>query len=179
MIDRPSFPITLIFPPQGHFTQPYLALPCIQAWLRAHGFEYGGWLSNHRVPQAYARARVTMHIPRRPYVEALPGIPTIRVFEALACGIPLICAPWQDSEGLFPQGSYLKARTGDEAAAALRLLTSDLQFAAELAEAGLRAIASRHTCRHRVEELLAIVDRLKPDIDTANLRSRREMVRVA
>ena len=33
-----DFPITLIFPPQGHFTQPYLALPCIKAWLVEHGF---------------------------------------------------------------------------------------------------------------------------------------------
>ncbi len=33
-----SFPITLVFPPQGHFTQPYLALPCIQAWLKQQGF---------------------------------------------------------------------------------------------------------------------------------------------
>ncbi|MEZ6005113.1 MAG: radical SAM protein [Planctomycetota bacterium] len=33
-----SFPITLIFPPQGHFTQPYLALPCIKAWLNERGF---------------------------------------------------------------------------------------------------------------------------------------------
>jgi radical SAM superfamily enzyme YgiQ (UPF0313 family) len=33
-----SFPITLAFPPQGHFTQPYLALPCIQAWLKQQGF---------------------------------------------------------------------------------------------------------------------------------------------
>lgn len=33
------FPVSLIFPPQGHFTQPYLALPCIKAWLQEHGFE--------------------------------------------------------------------------------------------------------------------------------------------
>jgi hypothetical protein len=32
------FPITLVFPPQGHFTQPYLALPCIKAWLAQHDF---------------------------------------------------------------------------------------------------------------------------------------------
>ena len=38
MIQRPSFPVTLLFPPQGHFTQPYLALPCLKAWLAAHGF---------------------------------------------------------------------------------------------------------------------------------------------
>jgi len=34
-----SFPITLIFPPQGQFTQPYLALPCLKAWLETHGFD--------------------------------------------------------------------------------------------------------------------------------------------
>ena len=44
---------------------------------------------------------MTVHVPRRPYVDALPGIPTIRVFEALACGIPLVSAPWRDEEGLF------------------------------------------------------------------------------
>ena len=34
-----SFPITLAFVPQGHFTQPYLALPCLKAWLQAAGFD--------------------------------------------------------------------------------------------------------------------------------------------
>lgn len=34
-----TFPITLVFPPQGHFTQPYLALPCIKGWLEKHGFD--------------------------------------------------------------------------------------------------------------------------------------------
>lgn len=63
---------------------------------------YGGWLPNYRAPQAFARFRFTVHIPRRPHVLALPGIPTIRPFEAMACGIPLICSPWEDSENLFP-----------------------------------------------------------------------------
>jgi anaerobic magnesium-protoporphyrin IX monomethyl ester cyclase len=30
--------IRLIFPPQGHFTQPYLALPCLKAYLQQHGY---------------------------------------------------------------------------------------------------------------------------------------------
>ena len=38
MIDTLDFPVSLIFPPQGHFTQPYLALPCISAYLKANGF---------------------------------------------------------------------------------------------------------------------------------------------
>ncbi len=39
MIQRESFPVSLVFPPQGHFTQPYLALPCLKGWLQAHGFD--------------------------------------------------------------------------------------------------------------------------------------------
>ena len=34
-----DFPIDLIFPPQAHPTQPYLALPCIKAWLQMAGFD--------------------------------------------------------------------------------------------------------------------------------------------
>ena len=29
--------VTLVFPPQGHFTQPYLSLPSLAAWLRHNG----------------------------------------------------------------------------------------------------------------------------------------------
>jgi len=29
----------LLFPPQGHFTQPYLSLPSLTAWLKQNGFE--------------------------------------------------------------------------------------------------------------------------------------------
>ncbi|MCA1553225.1 MAG: glycosyltransferase, partial [Chloroflexi bacterium] len=63
-----------------------------RAALADAGIEYGGWLPNYEVPQVFARYRVTVHVPRRPYVSALAGIPTIRPFEALACGIPLVCA---------------------------------------------------------------------------------------
>jgi spore maturation protein CgeB len=126
------------------------------------GIEFGGWLPNHCAPQAFARAKMTMHVPRRPYVEALPGIPTIRVFEALACGIPLISAPWDDAEGLFTDGSFLKVKDGAEAGAALRLLASDPALAAETSRIGLQAIHERHTCAHRARELLAIVGSLQP-----------------
>jgi spore maturation protein CgeB len=147
--------------------------------LRACGFEFKGWLPNHHVPQAFARARATVHVPRRPYVEALPGIPTIRVFEALACGIPLVSAPWHDSEGLFPDGSYIKARNGTEAAAALRLLADDPDFASALGNAGLRAIQARHTCAHRVHELLSIVGELKPQTDLHRSPPARELNQMA
>lgn len=122
------------------------------------GLHYGGWIANSQVPAAFAAHRATVHVPRRPYVEALPGIPTIRMFEALACGIPLVSAPWDDAEGLFRPGEdFLFARSGEEMAGLLEQVLKDRDRAAALAASGLETIAARHTCRHRVEELLALL----------------------
>jgi spore maturation protein CgeB len=99
-----------------------------------------------------------VHVPRRPYARALPGIPTIRMFEALACGMPLISAPWDDHEHLFESGTdYLTAHTGDRMRAALRDILNDPALAASLAASGIKRIRARHTCGHRVDELLAIL----------------------
>jgi spore maturation protein CgeB len=125
------------------------------------GLRYCGWIANYRAPALFARHRVTVHVPRRPYVHALPGIPTIRVFEALACGIPLICAPWEDAEGLFRPGhDFLQVADGREMTRALREVVHDRALAATLRERGLAAIQARHTCGHRVSELLAIHESL-------------------
>ncbi len=129
--------------------------------LEYRGIEYAGWLPNFEVPEVFSRFRCTVHVPRRPYVEALPGIPTIRPFEALACGIPLICAPWEDIEGLFRPGrDYLIARNGREVKRQIRDLLNDPEMAAELALSGHETILKRHTCAHRVDELLAICRQL-------------------
>jgi spore maturation protein CgeB len=129
----------------------------LRSELAARRIHYEGWLPNHRVPVAFARARFTMHVPRRPYVETLPGIPTIRMFEALACGMALVSTPWSDVERLFPPGAYVTARSEKDMANILARLRDDSAFRAELAATGRRAIVERHTCRHRVRELDAIV----------------------
>ena len=89
------------------------------AQIARHGARYRGWTPKHEGAGVFARHLATVHVPRRFYVETLPGIPTIRVFEALACGIPLVSAPWHDSERLFSRGNGLSggARRGrdDEA----------------------------------------------------------------
>ena len=129
-----------------------------RAELAASSIDYAGWLPNYKVPAAFAAATVTVHIPRRPYVERLPGIPTIRMFEALACGIPLVSCWWNDAEGLFRSGiDYLSVRRPAEMIDALRQILEDPPFAAALAANGLETIRNRHTCAHRVDELLAVV----------------------
>jgi spore maturation protein CgeB len=131
--------------------------------LAAHGARYRNWLANARVPEVFARHLATVHVPRRYYAEILPGIPTIRVFEALACGIPLVSAPWEDCEGLFRPGEdFLLARTGAEMARHLRALACDADLRAALVASGLRTVRARHSCAHRVDELLGIVERLCP-----------------
>ncbi len=125
--------------------------------LQAAGVDYGGWLPNYEVPRVFSKFRMTVHIPRRPYVQALPGVPTIRVFEALACGIPLVSAYWPDREHLFTPGQdYLLARNGREMATHLDFLMKSGDRRDELAEHGRQTILARHTCAHRVNELLAI-----------------------
>ena len=131
------------------------------ATLARYGVSFRGWLPNARAPEAYACHLATVHVPRRFYTEALPGIPTIRVFEALACGIPLVCAPWSDSENLFTPGEdYLVARDGEEMARHLSALRDDPGLRTALVQHGLASIHARHSCAHRAQDLLDIVARL-------------------
>jgi spore maturation protein CgeB len=128
-----------------------------QRELERCGLSYGGWLPNPHVPRVLAQARVAVHVPRRPYTRVLPGIPTIRVFEALACGAPLLCAPWEDREGLFTPGAdYWIAADGEDMQRRLRLLLHEPEVRHGLAEHGRRTVLERHTCAHRVAELLTI-----------------------
>jgi spore maturation protein CgeB len=142
-----------------------------RAALRKASVEYGGWLPNFKMPDVFARYRVTVHVPRRSYALALPGIPTIRPFEALACGIPLVSAPWDDVEGLFTPGhDFLVARTGGEMRTHLRALLGDPQMASELARRGRRSLLARHTCSHRVDELLGICAELGMSVEATGYR---------
>ena len=132
-----------------------------RAMLARHGARYHGWAPNAQAPEIFARHLATVHVPRRYYATILPGIPTIRVFEALACGIPLVSAPWDDAEQLFRPGTdYFVARDGDEMTAHLRALAADPDLRAALVASGLETIRARHTCAHRADELLAIVGTL-------------------
>ena len=136
-----------------------------QQKLQQFGARYHGWLANAAAPAAFARHLATVHVPRRFYAGSLPGIPTIRVFEALACGIPLVSAPWDDCEHLFRiDHDFLMVRNGAEMTAALRDLKNDPDLRAMLAANGLETISKRHSCAHRVDELLAIAERMRAPV---------------
>lgn len=130
--------------------------------LLQYGINYHGWLPNYMVPEIFSKFKLTVHIPRQPYVKVLSGIPTIRPFEALACGIPLVSSPWNDCDGLFREGKdYLVANNSSEMEKHIKMLLNDTAYADELISNGLQTILSGHTCVHRVNELLEIVSSIK------------------
>jgi spore maturation protein CgeB len=133
--------------------------------LKRFGAHYRGWLANAAAPETFATHLATVHVPRRFYTQVLPGIPTIRVFEALACGIPLVSAPWDDCEQLFRVGDdFLMVRDGDEMTSALTELKNDRHLRETLVRNGLETIRARHTCAHRVDELMSIVERMRSPV---------------
>ena len=125
--------------------------------LDASGIEYRGYLPNLSAPRVYGQSKLTLHVPRRQYTNGLSGIPTIRVFEVMACGIPLLCSPWEDVEKLFRPGTdYLCLKDGAAMKEQIEELLRDDQARAQLAANGLETIRNRHTCDHRAEQLMEI-----------------------
>jgi spore maturation protein CgeB len=129
--------------------------------LKAAGIAYGGYLPASKVAETFAKYKATIHVPRRFYREHLHGIPTIRPFEAMACKIPLLSAPWEDAEHLFRKDKdFLMAENGEEMTRLLHKVTTDEGVANAIAEHGYETIVSRHTCDHRANELLNIYSQI-------------------
>jgi len=125
--------------------------------LRAAGIDYGGWIPDFSIPAALAAGRFTVNVPRRMHADGLPHTSAIRVLEALACGIPVVTAPWDECEQMFTsEVDLLVAHDGTEVKRRLVALHRDPEFARFISANGYQTVVSRHTCGHRVQELLEI-----------------------
>jgi spore maturation protein CgeB len=125
--------------------------------LKDANIEYKGWVPNFKVPEVFSKYNVTVHVPRKPYMKMLPGIPTIRPFEAMSCGIPLISSPWDDKENLFTPGKdFLVAQNGKEMEEHLKNVLNNPELSKSLTNHGLKTIREKHTCDHRVNELINV-----------------------
>jgi spore maturation protein CgeB len=132
-----------------------------QRHLQDAGIEYRGYLPNLSAPAVYSRCALTLHIPRRCYANGLSGIPTIRMFEAFACGVPLVCSPWHDLEGLFRPGEdFVSVPDGKAMTEQIAFLLSDQQAREQLSEHALDTIRKRHTCWHRARQFEEICEEL-------------------
>ena len=125
------------------------------------GIEFRGYLPNLCAPLVYGESGVTIHVPRRQYTNGLSGIPTVRMFEAMACGTPLLCSTWNDEEKLFRPGEdYLCVADGRAMVAEIECLLKDDAARQQIAQSGRQTILRRHTCAHRAQQLTEICEEL-------------------
>jgi spore maturation protein CgeB len=129
--------------------------------LRSSGIDYAGWIPDFSAPAALATARFTAHVPRRMHVQGLPHTPAIRALQALACGTPLVSAPWDGCEELLTPGTdLLVGRNGQQIERHMLDLRNDPEMGRIIASNGYQKVAGRHTCQHRVQELLTICQQM-------------------
>lgn len=101
----------------------------------------------------YNACRFTLNVTRADMVRAGHS-PSVRLFEAAACGTPIISDPWDGLETLFaPDREIVLAR---RPADVLALLTTTAERRRlELAQAARARVLRAHTAAHRAEELEA------------------------
>lgn len=129
--------------------------------LKHTGIEFRGYLPNLHAPQTYAESAVSLHIPRRQYSNGLSGIPTIRMFEAMACGAALVCSPWSDTECLFRAGEdYVAVQDKEEMKFTIAELLGDSGQRRQIGNNAFQRIRRNHTCAHRAEQLTSICEEL-------------------
>lgn len=99
----------------------------------------------------YNSQRFTLNVTRADMIKAGYS-PSVRLFEAAACGVPIISDPWDGLDTFFDPGDeILIARTSQDASRMLRETTE-----AERQAIGQRArkrVLSAHTAAHRAAEL--------------------------
>lgn len=104
-------------------------------------------------PRFYARSRFTLNVTRRDMVAAGHS-PSVRLFEAGACGTPVISDPWNGLDALFAPGEeiLLASRAGEVLDT---LLGMPEPARLRLAKAFQRRVLGAHTAAHRAAELEA------------------------
>jgi spore maturation protein CgeB len=105
--------------------------------------------SDHRA--FYCRQRFTLNVTRADMVAAGHS-PSVRLFEAAACGVPIISDPWPGLEEIFVPGrEILVARSAEDTLRALTAVGED--EARRIGARARRCVLARHTAEHRAEEL--------------------------
>ena len=105
-------------------------------------------------PAFYSSSRLTLNVTRRAMAE-MGWCPPGRLFEAAACGVPIITDLWPGLESFFePSREVLLARDADDVLAALDLTDAEL---ARIARCARERTLTEHTSHSRAEELLQLI----------------------
>ncbi len=106
-------------------------------------------------PSFYASGRLTLNVTRAAMAR-MGYCPSGRLFEAAACGVPILSDGWAGLDEFFEPGrDILVAHTTEDALAALDL--SDATLAAIARDARERVLAE-HTAQRRASELITALE---------------------
>ncbi|HET6567742.1 MAG TPA: glycosyltransferase, partial [Rhodothermales bacterium] len=114
---------------------------------------------NHLPPAEHRRfyneQRFTLNVTRADMVRAGYS-PSVRLFEAAACGIPIISDYWDGLDTIFTPGEEILVSRSPEDTLRLLTRTSELEQIRIGSRARARVLAE-HTAAHRVEQLVSSV----------------------
>ncbi len=104
----------------------------------------------------YARQRWTLNLTRAD-MKRLGHAPSVRLFEAAACGVPVITDTWEGLDAFFEPGrEIVAARTAADVADALWGWSADRRRA--VGEAARRRVLASHTADSRARTLEGYID---------------------
>jgi spore maturation protein CgeB len=113
--------------------------------------------SDHRA--FYCGQRFTLNLTRADMIR-VGHSPSVRLFEAAACGVPIISDEWPGLASLFrPHHEILIARCADDVSHYLNTL--DPQEAARIGARARRRVLGEHTSEHRAVELETYIAELR------------------
>ncbi len=99
----------------------------------------------------YTAQRFTLNVTRADMIRA-GWSPSVRLFEAAACGVPIVSDEWPGLDEFFVPGQEIfVSRSADETLALLRTLPDEARLAA--AERARARVVSAHTAAHRAAQL--------------------------
>ena len=99
----------------------------------------------------YSRQSYTLNVTRADMIAA-GWSPSVRLFEAAACGTPIISDAWAGLESLFEDDIHVTTRSSD----VVRILSSEEDIVRQrLGSAARQRVLAQHTAQHRARELVS------------------------
>jgi spore maturation protein CgeB len=122
----------------------------------------------HLPPEDHAAflcsSRLTLNVTRHAMREN-GWCPSGRLFEAAACGVPIISDTWDGLDQFFEPGvEILTAKTRDDVIAALKLDDAEVS---RIARAARERVLAQHTAQQRAQELLTMLEEAREDAAVA------------
>ena len=99
----------------------------------------------------YNRQRFTLNLTRADMIAAGYS-PSVRLFEAAACGTPIISDEWEGLDAFFTPGTEILIAKDSHDVERLLWTLSD-EAAATIGQAARKRVLAHHTAAHRAEEL--------------------------